>query len=296
MRVPHQGISPRSQPIMKTASVLTALIVAALAGSPVHAQDLSAAGVAAAAVAAPVLDDAQRLFYNGHYEAADTLTVELCSPGFDGLSGCELRSSTLLFQIKRAVAGQTDKEKALKACDRCADWLAAFRTVTSSAQVVARARLRSSPEDEVTRFLLGKIDLNYVWLQLGVLGHKTGWGEYWEARKSLDAVLKQNPHNIRARVSRAWIDYIVDTQMPRGTRWVLGGGNRKRGLKTVREAAEVDADLFIRAEAGFALWDMQVREKDMTGAVDTARGLARDFPENDELRKFLTVHESRVAD
>jgi hypothetical protein len=259
-------------------------------------QVVSDVGVVAAAVAAPVLDVEERLFYNGRYEAADTLTLELCSSDLEGLAGCELRSSTLLFQIKRAVAGQADKEKALKACARCADWLAAFRTVTSSAQAVARARLQSSPDDEVTRFLLGKIDLNYVWLQLGVLGHKTGWGEYWEARKSLDAVLKENPHNIRARVSRAWIDYIVDTQMPRGTRWVLGGGNKKRGLKAVREAAEVDADVFIRAEAGFALWDMQVREKDIAGAVDTARGLARDFRENEELRKFLAVHESRVAD
>jgi hypothetical protein len=280
---------------MKTAPIQLALI-AVLAASPAHAQDASAGGVEAAATAAPVLGDAQRLFYNGRYEAADALTLELCSPDFDGLTGCELRSSTLLFQIKRAVAGQTDKEKALKACARCADWLAAFRTVTASAQVVARARLQSSPQDEATRFLLGKIDLNHVWLQLGVLGHKTGWGEYWEARKSLDAVLKQNPHNVRARVSRAWIDYIVDTQMPRGTRWVLGGGNKKRGLKTVREAAEVDSDLFIRAEAGFALWDMEVREGNMTGAVDTARGLARDFPENEELRKFLAVHESRVTD
>jgi hypothetical protein len=280
---------------MKTAPVLTALI-AALAASPAYAQDVSAAGGEAAAAAAPVLDNAQRLFYNGRYEAADTLTLELCWPNLEGLAGCELRSSTLLFQIKRAVAGQTDKEKALKACVLCGDWLAAFRTVTASAQAVARARLQSSPQDEATRFLLGKIDLNYVWLQLGVLGHKTGWGEYWEARKSLDAVLKQNPHNIRARVSRAWIDYIVDTQMPRGTRWVLGGGNKKRGLKTVRDAAEIDADVFIRAEAGFALWDMEVREGNIAGAVDTARGLARDFPENEELRKFLAVHESRVAD
>ena len=94
--------------------------------------------------------------------------------------------------LKRAVAGQTDKEKALKACVRCADWIATFRTVTASAQAVARAGLQSAPHDEATRFLLGKIDLNYVWLQLGVLGHKTGWGDYWEARKSLDAVLKQN--------------------------------------------------------------------------------------------------------
>src|SRR6185436_4964609 len=128
---------------MKTAPILIAL-VAALAASPVYAQDVSAVGVETAAVVAPVLDDAQRLFYNGRYEAAETLTLELCSPDLEGLAGCELRSSTLLFQIKRAVAGQTDKEKALKACARCADWLAAFRTVTSSAQARARARLQSS--------------------------------------------------------------------------------------------------------------------------------------------------------
>jgi hypothetical protein len=267
---------------MTTARILVALVAWAAAVSSVHAQS--------------TLDDAQRFFYNGRYDAADTLTLQLCSPDLEGLAGCELRSSTLLFQIKRAVAGQADKEQALALCERCDDWMSEFRAVTASAQAVARARLKAAPQDEATRFLLGKVDLNFVWLQLGVLGHKTGWGEYWEARKSLDAVLKQNPRNVRARVSRAWIDYIVDTQMPRGTRWVLGGGNKKRGLAAVREAADADADVFIRAEAGFALWDMQVREKNIAGAVETARGLARDFPDNEELRKFLIAHESRVSD
>ena len=280
---------------MKTALMRVAL-AAALSAPSARAQEVSAVDVDRAVITTSRLADAQRLFYNGRYDAADTLTLELCSPDLDGLEGCELRSSTLLFRIKRAVGGQGDKQKALKACVPCADWMSAFRTVTASAQAVARARLQAVPQDEATRFLLGKIDLNHVWLQLGVLGHKTGWGEYWEARKSLDAVLKQNPANIRARVARAWIDYIVDTQMPRGTRWVLGGGNKKRGLNAVRDAAEADADVFVRAEAGFALWDMQVREGNTTGAVGTARGLARDFPENEELRKFLAVHESRVAD
>ncbi len=266
---------------MKTAPLVVALAVATGAW-PVYAQ--------------ATLDDAQRLFYNGRYEAAETLTVELCSNDLEGLAGCELRSSTLLFQVKRALAGQADKQKALKLCMRCADWMTQFRAVTLSAQEVARATLQATPQDEATRFLLGKIDLNYVWLQLGVLGHKTGWGEYWEARKSLDAVLKQNPSNVRARVARAWIDYIVDTQMPRGTRWVLGGGNKKRGLSAVREAADTDGDVFIRAEAGFALWDMQVREGNMADAVETARGLALDFPDNEELRKFLATHDTRVAD
>ena len=109
-------------------------------------------------------------------------------------------------------------------------------------------------------------------------------------------MLKQNPRNIRAQVARAWIDYIVDTQMPRGTRWVLGGGNKKRGLATVREAAAIDSDPFIRAEAGFALWDMQQREANIPAADrDRAHARAR-FSENEELRKFLAAHDSRATD
>ena len=52
-------------------------------------------------------------------------------------------------------------------------------------------------------------------------------------------------------------------------------------------------DLFTRAEATFALWDMQVRERDMTGAVATARRLSLDFPDNNEVRKFLDTHDER---
>lgn len=246
-------------------------------------------------VAPADLEEAQRLFYNGRYDAAEAATLALCTDDPGALAACELRSSTLLFQIKRVLAGQRDKDAALKQCTRCADWIAAFKDVTLSAQTVARARLKTAPDDEGTRFLLGKIDLNYVWLQLGVLGHKTGWSEYWEARKSLDAVLKQNPANIRARVARAWIDYIVDTEMPRGTRWLLGGGNRKRGLAAVRDAAALDAEPFVRAEAGFALWDMQVRERDLAAAAQSARALASEYPENEELRKFLMAQDTRVA-
>jgi len=237
-----------------------------------------------------VLADAQRLFYNGRYEAAAALTVEQCSQDADDLAACELRTSTLLFQIKRAIGDASDKQKAWKLCSICPELMSAFVAETARGQAIARAKLQKNPDDESALFLLGKLDLNYVWLQLGTLGRKTGWKEYWEARKSLDQVLKQNPGHVRARVARAWIDYIVDTRMPRGTRWVLGGGDKKRGLRVVREAAKSDADFFARAEAGFALWDMQVRERDLVGAVATARDLVRDFPDNRELTKFLDTH------
>jgi hypothetical protein len=50
-------------------------------------------------------------------------------------------------------------------------------------------------------------------------------------------------------------------------------------------------DFFVQAEATFALWDMQVREHEMPEAVATARTLARDFPENVEVRTFLMDHD-----
>ena len=48
-----------------------------------------------------------------------------------------------------------------------------------------------------------------------------------------------------------------------------------------------ESDFFVRTEARFSLWDMQLRERDVEGARETARVLLRDFPENQELRRFL---------
>jgi len=109
------------------------------------------------------------------------------------------------------------------------------------------------------------------------------------AGKSLEAVLKRNPNHVRARVARGWIDYIVNTRMPWGTRWILGGGNKKRGLAAVREASTMEADEWTRAEAEFALWDMNVREKNFNDATVIAQRLGRQFPENREVAKYLAT-------
>jgi tetratricopeptide (TPR) repeat protein len=243
------------------------------------------------AESAPTLDAAQRLFYNARYDQASAAALSLRAfetPGSDAeLANLELRTSSLHFQIKNAMSKVGERDKALKQCEPCADLIAAFLLDLGRGQKVARARLAVDPADETALFFLGKINLNYVWLQLGTLGRKTGWDQYWEARKSLDAVLKRNPEHIRARVARAWIDYIVDTRMPRGTRWLLGGGNRKRALAAIQSAAKADAEFFVHTEAAFALWDMQVRERNFTEATELARILTRDFPENPELASFL---------
>jgi tetratricopeptide (TPR) repeat protein len=233
---------------------------------------------------------AHRAFFNARYDEAAALAqaIEVETPG--DLAACELRTSALLFQIKALLGDQADREKALTQCASCAALLAAFAADTTRGQAVARLRLAAAPDDDVALFYLGKIDLNYVWLQLGPLGRKKGWDEYWEARKSLDAVLKRQPQHVRARVARAWIDYIVDTRMPRGTRWLLGGGDRKRALLTMQEAADAEAPFFVHVEALFALWDLDVREQRIPAAIAIARTLARDFPSNRDLIRFLETH------
>ena len=238
------------------------------------------------------LDHAHRAYYNGRYEEAATKTLEPCMTGENGLAACELHTAALHFQIRRAMGQSADRGEAWKRCAICPSVLTAFKTALARGQTMARARLLEQPADDETRFLLGKLDLNYVWLQAGTIGRKTGWAEYKEARRSLDAVLERQPGHMRARVARAWIDYIVDSKLPWGTRWMLGGGNKKRGLATVRDAAGAESDFFVLTEARFSLWDMQVREQDVAGALETARILVRDFPENQELRKFIAAHDN----
>ena len=254
------------------------------------------AGIASAdATNDSALEQAQRHFYSGRYESAAALALEIRTASGDHLGASELRSSALHFQIRRAMGPAADKDKAWKVCAACPGLMSAFMAETALGCTAARKRLAANPADEEALFFLGKLNLNYVWMQLATLGHRTGWGEYWEARKSLDAVLKMNPNHVRARVARAWIDYIVDTKLPRGTKWMLGGGNKKRGLLVVRQAATADAAPLVQAEAMFALWDMQVRERKVPEAVITARTLAQLFPENRDLSKFLITHDLQAS-
>jgi hypothetical protein len=233
------------------------------------------------------LTDAQRLFYNARYEAAGALALALRVPDIEDLANDELRSSALLFQLKALLAPSRDKDGAQRNCATCPDLIAEFLADIHRGQNLARMTLSSNAGDEAALFFLGKLDLNYVWLQLGPLHRRTGWDEYWEARRSLDAVLRQNPRHVRARVARSWIDYIVDTKMPWGSRWLLGGGNRKQALADIREAAQMESDFFSHVEAEFALWDMEVRERDVASATDVAKRLAHHFPDNRELAAFL---------
>ena len=236
------------------------------------------------------LETAQHLFYSGSYEAASAMALALRQSDPESLATFELRGSALHFQLRRLMGNDEDKEKAYKRCGGCPPILELFLDETKSGRQIAQARLEARPNDPETLFYLGKIDLNYIWLRLSTLGQRTGWNEYWEARHSLDDVLKAQPNHLRGRVARAWIDYIVDTKVTWAFRWVLGGGNKKKALAIMREVADPAAEDFARIEAAFGLWDMEVREKNIPAAVAVARALSRKFPENQELTKFLAAH------
>jgi len=257
-----------------------------------EAQTSSSAIENLAAGGTEVVEAAQLEYYNARYERAAALTLDPCISDANVVAACELHTAAVLLQIRGALGASAGDARAWKDCLACPALLSAFKTALARGQLLARASLVDHPNDDETLFLLGKLDLNYVWLQLGTLGRKTGWDEYWEGRHALDKVLARQPGHVRARVARGWVDYIVDTKMPRGTRWLLGGGNKKKGLLAIREAASTESDFFTRAEARFALWDTQVRERDASGALATAIVLFRDFPENQELRKFIETHRS----
>lgn len=247
---------------------------------------------------AETLADAQRLFYNARYQEAADLALKLRDTGPHDLANDEVRTTALLFVLRGLLKGQDShngekKDEALKKCVTCPGVLATFNADLNHGQALARAMLKTNPKDEAALFFLGKLDLNHVWLQLGLLGKKTGWDEYWEARRSLDALLKLDPKHVRGRVARGWIDFIVNTRMPWGTRWILGGGNKKKGLAAVREAAAMPADEFSHAEAEFALWDMLLRDKKVEAATEVARRLAEAFPENSEVAAFLATRSTK---
>ena len=65
----------------------------------------------AAPAAGASLETAQELFYNGQYEQAATLTRSVAADDV-GSEVMELRTSAMLFQIRRAIGDGADKERA----------------------------------------------------------------------------------------------------------------------------------------------------------------------------------------
>jgi hypothetical protein len=238
-----------------------------------------------------LLDRANHLYYSGAYEASAALALDIRTRDVVNLEASELRTTALHSQIRRVLGEPKDRGKAWKACALCQELRPVFLEAFTLGRAAARAAVEADPADDEGLFLLGKLDLNYVWLRLATVGRKTGIGESKEARASLKTLLERRPDHIRGTVAQAWIEYIVATSLPPGTRWLLGGGNKKRGLLAVEQAAKGDAPPYVSAEARFAVWDMRAREQNFAEAVVTARALLQDFPDNRQLARFIARHE-----
>ena len=237
-------------------------------------------------VATP-LEAAQRLFYTSKFPAAADQALQLIVQTPSDLAAFELRTSALHFQIRRASGTGKDRKAAMAACKACPPLLEVFFAEFKRGRDAARQRLAEAPDDEQAMYYLAKMDTSYLFLQLSTVGKRTGWEEYWEAKRLLQQVLDKNPDHVRAQVARAWMDYIVGTRVPWGTRWVMGGGSRDRGLREMREAASAASDFYSEVEADFALWEMLMRDGKRDQAVPVARELLARFPENEELAKFV---------
>jgi hypothetical protein len=240
--------------------------------------------------AADSLAQAQALFYDGRYAEASAIAQTL-SADKDMLPVYEFRTASLHFQIRDVVGNARDRARAFNDCSACRGQFDMFMRELKLGQNLAREALKQNPQDATALYFLGKLDLNYVWLVLGTLGRRTGWNEFWEARHSLDALLAGDPQHLRGRVARAWIEYIVDTKMPWGTAWMLGGGNRRKAVSAMQEAASSQGDFYSQAEAVFGLWDMQVREGAFPAALVTARRLAAQFPANRGVSSFIARYD-----
>jgi tetratricopeptide (TPR) repeat protein len=236
--------------------------------------------------AAP-LDDAQRLFYTALFQESAAAAKAIIDAEPENLAAWEVRTSALHFQLRRLLGEPKDRKAAMEKCAECRAVLATFLEDVNSGRAAARARIAKAPADDEARFFLGKLDLSYLWMQLSTLGRKTGWDEYWEAKRLLEGILEKNPMHVRARVARAWMDYIVGTRVPWGTRWVMGGGSKSRGLRMVREAAKTPADVYTQVEAQFGLWEMLTRDGKRDEAVGVAKELLTKFPENKDLVRFV---------
>src|SRR5213075_3607458 len=101
-----------------------------------------------------------RLFYSARFGAAAELAQTVPPSDIESLAASELRSSALLFQIRRAFGEPSDKDVALNRCEECRDLTAAFLAEMTHGQALARARLQRDPTDEAALFFLGKLDLN----------------------------------------------------------------------------------------------------------------------------------------
>ncbi len=228
-----------------------------------------------------LLAQAKEAFFNERFGEAEQLALAARAESPGDPENYELRTAILLFRLKAelGVTGKKSGGRDAKDCGPCGPLLAEFHADLEAGLAKSRAILAREPTDPRARFLLAKILLNRLWLNLQVLRRKKGLGEYREARRILDSLLESEPDNIRALTARAWIEYVVGGQFI-VIRTILGGGDKAKALRDLRRAATLTGDEYDLAEAKAALIEMLASEREEADAKDLAAELAPRFPGN----------------
>ena len=201
----------------------------------------------------------------------------------------ELRTSALLFQVRRAIGSAKDKDKALKQCAACGALMDAFQVETARGLDLARARLKTHPGDDEALFFLGQIQPESRVAAPRDAGAQDRMGSSTGKRGRASTRSSHALHITLAHGSHA---HGSTTSSTRGCRAGRAGcsaaATRSARCSRFAKRPAPTRTFFVHAEAAFALWDLHVREKDLVEATRLARDLARDFPENLESPRSST--------
>ncbi len=230
------------------------------------------------------MERAKDAFYNERLEEAEQLTLADRLDEPDDPESYELRTTVLLFRLKAEVGAKGKRRgRDIESCLACARLLAEFQADLEAGLGKSRAILEREPGNSRAQFLLAKLILNRLWLNLQVLQRKKGWNDYKESSRMLDRVLMAEPDNVRALTARAWIEYVVGDQNF-VVRALLGGGDKAKAIRDLRRAIALPGGEYELAEAKTSLVEMLASEGETEEARELAAQLNARFPENKSFR------------
>jgi hypothetical protein len=238
---------------------------------------------------------ARELMYREDYLAAEAEVLAARAAAPDDLDTYELRTTLVILRIARAMADARKKpDDFLSRCDWCEGSLASFDRDRQEGIRLADRRISEHPDDEHALYVRARLDLNWTWLQKGVLDRRRGLETFRNGRDMLRRILARNPRHIRSLIALAEIEHVLARQnLPTRIfmRPFIGSGNREEGYRQIALAIALSPKGSVEeAEAKFALWDMLSEDRRFREASAQAAELKTRFAENSTLEKFLREH------
>ncbi len=223
------------------------------------------------------INASREAFFRQDFQVAATRATAARKLFPDDPESYEAHTSALLFRLRKQ-AGVNGSGLLLSKQAPDPSTLAEFLRLQAEGVRQAERCLRDSPRNARCEFLLAKLHLNKLWLNLQVLDRKTGLGEYRSARAGLERVLVRDPNHARALTALGWIEQVV-AERSWAVRRLLGGGSHDKALAHIHRATSCSScsELDV-AEAKFALAELLQREKRQKEAEPILRELRRRFP------------------